>query len=106
MLPRPDLRMILVLFIAGLFCALGCAAVVFRAQRDSARLEAGELRLTLEGYRLAAQAQAVQIQSAAEEADHLGASTRVLVQELHAKVPKTDEEARAWAIEAARRIGK
>lgn len=95
---------------AALVClALVAAFVVafrFRAQRDQARLQVQQLQLTIEGYRQVAAIQQQRLAQASAEAARRGEHHAAVLQDLQKDLPATDEEARSWALAAAKRLGR
>jgi hypothetical protein len=89
---------------AALFLALGAWGFTMRMQRDLARIERdraivdlGQERLALQGMKLA---QDARLREAQIQAQAIGQRTNAVLVKLDASLPKTDEEARQWALNA------
>lgn len=99
------------LVVKAALVALSLAAVFavayrFKVQRDQARLQVQQLQLTIEGYRQVAALQQQRLVQASAEVARRGEHHAAVLQDLQKDLPATDEEARSWALAAARRLGR
>jgi len=90
----------LALLLVSLLTSIG----VLRHQRDTARSDLAQARLTIAGYALASQAIQETAKAHSQAARDQGRQTEAMVREMAAQAPTTDEDARKWAIAAGARI--
>ena len=81
--------------------ALGLYIHTLKAERDKALATVQSQALTIQGYALASKAAQDTITAHAQEAAEEGHQVATVVTNLQSTVPKTDEEARQWALKAA-----
>jgi hypothetical protein len=73
-------------------------------QRNSARIQVAEQAQVIEGFKRASEAARIRMVAVAKAAALRREETVALVQDLARVTPQTNEEARAWALQAAGRI--
>jgi len=88
------------------FLLAGISVVVMRHQRNVARAQAQALILTIKGYQTAADAARARVETAVARAEVSDLRHVALVGDLKASLPKTPEEAIAWAIKSGAKIGQ
>ena len=89
-----------IVFVVALV-AFGIYVHTLKAERDKALLTVQSQALTIQGYALASKAAQDTITAHAQEAAEEGHQVATVVTNLQSTVPKTDEEARQWALKAA-----
>ena len=89
-----------VLLVAGLALWI---AIVYH-QRNTARAEVAAQAVTIKGYQLASQTAQAVASAHSAQAQAEGKQVAQVVADLAKATPKTDDEARQWALAAAGRI--
>ena len=84
--------------------ALGLYIHTLKAERDKALATVQSQALTIQGYAYASKMAQDTITAHAQAATEQGKQIAKVVLDLQATVPKTDEEARQWAIKASKEI--
>jgi len=87
-----------------LVCATALWITILTHQRNTARAEVAAQALTIKGYQLASQTAQAVANAHTAQAQAVGQQVAQVVQDLAKATPKTDDEARQWAIQAAGRI--
>ena len=94
-------NLIIGVVVVVLMAATGIYIHVLKGHLDSARATVQSQALTIQGYALASQAAQASIAAHVQEATAQGQQVASVVASLQTTVPKTDEEARQWALKAA-----